>query len=172
MHGDKISLPGKSSYTYNGIITTKAEAADFAVTARDNASVEALTSAKKTIIYLPNGAVSVELRWRYNGIDGDQHVLRLYAAAGIDYYRNVDVITIDQGTQVHTNGATPTGIKFIDVVSGAGETWHSATVDITTTNEIGGYVMNMHRYDRLWIIATTLDVANAGTTLYTDWKLV
>ena len=170
VHGDRISLPGKASYIYNGQITTVAAAGNFDVTHRDNANVEALAAAKKVIIYLPNGLVSLELRFRYNGVDGDQHILEIFAASGVDFYRWLDTLTIDQGTQQHTSGAAGTGIHFIDVVSSAGEQWLTPTTEITTTNEMGGFTMNMHGYDRLWIVASTLDVANAGTTLNIDWK--
>ena len=172
MHGDEISLPGKRKYTYSGTITSAVAAGDYNASARDNASVEALAAAKKTLIYLPNGIVTVQLRWRFNGAADDQHVLRMYAAAGIDWYGLVDVLTIDQGTQEHTTGNAPTGIDFIDVVSASGYKWPTAGTAITTVNEIGGYVLNTHKYDRLWIIATTLDTANSGTTLWTDWKPV
>ena len=40
---------------YDGVITTQCDSADYAVTARDNASVVALAAAKKVIILFPNG---------------------------------------------------------------------------------------------------------------------
>lgn len=173
VHGDSITLPGKDNYTYNGIITTVAEAADFAVTARDNASVEALAAAKKVIIRPPNGTVSIEFRFRFNGTAGDQHVLQCFAGAGVDFYRYFGQLTIDQGTQQHTAGAAGTGILFIDTVLPANEQWHTAQTELSdAANHMGGYTMNMHSYDRIWIVASTLDVANSGTTLYIDWKIL
>lgn len=158
---------------YNGIITTECDAADYAVTARDDASVEALADAKKVIIILPPGIVSAEFRFRFNGIAGDQHILEMFAAAGVDFYNHIVTLTLDQGTQQHTAGAAGTGIWFIDTVAPSNETnrWLTDRTEITdSSNHIGGYTMNMHGYDRLWFVASTLDTANAGTTLYIDWK--
>lgn len=164
---------GAAQATYDGTITTQADAADFAVTARDDASVEALAAAKKVLIKPPNGVVSIELRFRFNGIDGDQHVLQLMSAAGVDFYNLIATLTIDQGTQQHTAGAAGTGIWFIDKIAPSNEKWLTAQTELTDTSDhIGGYTMNMHGYDRLWIVASTLDTANAGTTLYIDWKQV
>jgi len=174
MHGEDLPVTpakGEARATYNGIITTEADAADFAVTARDNTSVEALAAAKKVIIKPPNGVVSIEFRFRWNGIAGDQHILQKFLAAGDDFYDLVDVLTIDQGTQQHTAGAAGTGIWFCDTISSAGEKWHTATTQLSdTSNHIGRDTQNMHGYDSVWFVASTLDTANAGTTLYIDWK--
>lgn len=156
---------------YDGTITTQADAADFATDARDNASVEALTDGKKVLVKPPNGVVSIEFRFRYNGTAGDQHVLQLFAAAGKDYYDLVDSLTIDQGAQEHTSGAAGTGIDFCDTIVSAGEKWLTATTELSDTSDhIGRYTMNCHGYDRFWFVASTLDTANSGTTLYIDWK--
>jgi hypothetical protein len=176
IHGEDLPITpaaGQAQATYNGIITTKADAGDFAVTKRDNASVEALAVAKKVIIKPPNGIVSIEFRFRFNGTVGDQHVLQKFAACGDDFYDLVDVLTIDQGTQQHTSGAAGTGIHFIDTVVSAGEKWLTDTRQLSsTTNNIGRDTQNMHKYDRIWFVASTLDTANSGTTLYIDWKEV
>ena len=174
-HGDKVfGHPENSSgYTYNGTITTQCDAADYAVTARDNTSVEALATAKKVIFYVPQGWVSIEFRFRFNGIAADQHVLQCFASAGQDFYRFFGQLTLDQGTQQHTSGAAGTGIWFIDTVVPATESWHTTVTELTSTsNHIGGYTMNLHGYDRFWFVASTLDTANAGTTLYIDVKQV
>ncbi len=174
VHGEDLKVTpaaGQPKATYNGIITTAADAADFAVTARDNASVEALADAKKVISKPHNGIGSIEFRFRFNGIAGDQHVLQCFAGAGVDFYRYWGQLTIDQGTQQHTAGAAGTGIWFIDIVLPANEEWHTAQTELSdASNHMGGYTMNTHRYDRFWFVASTLDTANAGTTLYIDWK--
>lgn len=174
MHGEDLPVTppaGEAQATYNGTITTQCDSADYAVTARDNASVEDLAAAKKVIIKPPTGVVAVEFRFRFNGIAGDQHVLQKFLAAGDDYYDLVDVLTIDQGTQQHTAGAAGTGIKFCDTISSAGEKWLTVTTQLSsTTNNIGRDTQNMHGYDRIWFVASTLDTENAGTTLYIDWK--
>jgi len=151
--------------TYDGKITAAAAAGDFDVDNRTNALVEALSSTKKVLIKLPNGIVSMELRFRGDGTTGDQHVLPVFAAAGVDHYDLVDTLTIDQGTQIYTSGS----IYFIDTVVSAGEKWDSVASELSsTTNNIGRYVLNTHGYDRFWIVASTLD-ANT-TNLYIDWK--
>ena len=104
---------------YKGTITTQCDAGDYAVGERDNAAVEALADAKKVVIKLPNGIVSIEFRFRFDGSAGDQHVLQMSAAAGVDHYRFVAQLTLDQGTQVHTTDS----IYFIDTVVPANESW-------------------------------------------------
>lgn len=175
MNGDAIpwfrDSEGRLPAIYDGIITTQCDSADYAVTARDDASVEALAAAKKVIIKPPNGVVALELRFRFNGGAADQHVVQLFAAAGVDFYNLVATLTLDQGTQQHTSGAAGTGIWFIDTIVPSNEKWLTAQTELTdTSNHIGGYTMNMHGYDRLWAVASTLDTANSGTTLYVDWK--
>lgn len=175
-HMDGEDLPitpakGETQATYDGTITVAVDAGDYDKDNRTNALVEALVATKKVIIKPPSGIISVALRFRFNGTAGDQHVLQLFAAAGIDHYDLVDSLTIDQGSQIYVAGAAGTGIDFCDTVVSAGEKWASATVELSTTaDNIGRYVMNMHGYDRLWIVASTLDIANSGTTLYIDWK--
>lgn len=171
--GDKVfgHPDNGDGYIYDGTITTVAAGTDYDEDQRGNAAVEALAAAKKSIFYVPQGWVSAEARFRYNGTAGDQHILQVFAAAGIDHYRFIDQLTIDQGAQEHTAGAAGTGIKFIDTVVSAGEQWFTATKELTfTTDHIGGWMLNLHKYDRIWIVASTLDVANSGTTLYIDWK--
>ena len=150
--------------TYNGTITTQCDAADYAADARDNASVEALADGKKVIIKPYNGIVSIEFRFRFDGAEDDQHVLQLFAAAGVDHYRWVDALTIDQGTQDSTSE------HFIDTVVSATEIWHTAATELSKADYMGGYTMNTHGYDRFWFVASTLDTANGGANLYIDWK--
>ena len=173
VNGDQVfGHPDNSNgYTYDGTIITAAAAGNFDKDNRGNTEVEALAVAKKSIFYVPQGWVSAEARFRYNGTAGDQHVLQVFAAAGIDHYRFIDQLTIDQGSQLYTAGAAGTGIDFIDTVVSAGEQWFTATKELSfTTDHIGGWMLNLHKYDRIWIVASTLDVANSGTTLYIDWK--
>ena len=175
-HMDGEDLPvtpaaGEARATYDGVITTECDAGDYDVTHRDNTNVEALAAAKKVIIKPPNGVVAIEFRFRFNGTAGDQHVLQKFLAAGNDYYDLVDVLTIDQGTQQHTAGAAGTGIWFCDTVSSADEKWLTDTRQLSdTSNHIGRDTQNMHGYDRVLWLASTLDTANSGTTLYIDWK--
>ena len=162
-NGDKVfGHPEHSNgYTYNGIITTQADAGDYAVTARSNTSVEALAAAKKIIFYIPQGWVSLEFRYRTDGSEDDDSVVQVFAAAGKDHYRHVDQHTIIQGTQLYS-----TGIYFNDTITSAGETWITATSEPAPTNGIASYIMNCHKYDRLWIVANDLDT----TSIYVDFK--
>jgi len=174
MDGDKVfgHPDNGNGYKYDGTITTAVGATDWDEDQRGNTAVEALAAAKKSIFYIPQGWVSAEVRFRYNGTAADQHVLQVFAAAGKDHYRFIDQLTIDQGAQEYLTGAAGTGIDFIDTVVSAGEQWFTATKEITwpAGDHIGGWMLNLHKYDRIWIVASTLDIANSGTTLYIDWK--
>lgn len=175
MHGENLPVTpadGLVQATYDGVITAQADAANFNVTNRTNALVEALSSTKKVLIKFPNGVVSFELRFRADGTEDDQHVLELFMAAGEDHYNHCVTLTIDQGTQIFTAGS----IYFIDGVAPSNETnrWLTDRTEITDSSDhIGGYTMNRHGYDRLWIVASTLDTAGGSpnlSNLYIDWK--
>jgi hypothetical protein len=162
-----------NGYTYNGKITTAAVAGDWNKDNRGNTEVEALADAKKIIFYVPQGWVALEMRWRFNGTAGDQHVLQCFAAAGKDYYDRFATLTIDTGDMQHTAGAAGTGIVFIDTVVPSVERWLTTQTELTSTaDDIGRYTMNLHGCDRIWAVASTLDTANSGTTLYVDFKQV
>lgn len=155
---------------YAGKITAQADAGDFDVDNRTDALVEALSATKKVLIRPPNGVVAIELRFRADGTAADQHVLEVFAAAGVDHYNLVATLTIDQGTQIYTSGS----IYFCDTIVPSNEKWLTTQTELTdTSNHIGGYTMNMHGYDRLWIVASTLDTAGGSpnlSNLYVDWK--
>lgn len=174
-HGDKVfGHPEYSSgYTYSGTITAQCAAGDYDKDNRGNTEVEALTATKKVIIYVPQGWVSIEYRFRFNGTAGDQHVLQCFASAGKDYYDRFATLTIDTGDMQHTAGAAGTGIIFIDTIVPSNERWLTTVTELTSTaDDIGRYTMNLHGYDRIWFVASTLDTANSGTTLYIDFKQV
>ena len=166
--GDEIPWlqpnPGGGRNVYDGKITTAStEDPDYLEDARDNASVEALAAAKKIIIKLPPGIVSLELRSRSDGSESDDNVLQVFCAAGVDHYMWHDQLTFTQGTQVHTG----TSIYFADTIASSDEFWMTDTRQISPTNDhVARNVMNVHGYDRLWIVASTL----ATTTCYIDWK--
>jgi hypothetical protein len=151
----------ENNEVYGGKITTQADAADFAVTARDDAAVEALADAKKVLIKPPNGIVSLEFRFRSDGSENDQNVVEMFAAAGVDHYRLIDQLTLDQGTQVFSGS-----IFFVDQIAQSGTEWITSPSPVSPANSIGSYVINRHAYDRFWFVASTL----ATTTLYIDWR--
>jgi len=147
---------------YDGKITTQCASGDYDGDNRTDALVEALADAKKVLIKLPSGIVSVELRFRSDGSANDDSIIQLFAAAGVDHYRNICQLTVTQGTQKHSGS-----IYFCDGVTPANEVWHTTVTELSGTgNHMGGYTFNTHGYDRLWIVANDLDT----TTLYVDWK--
>jgi hypothetical protein len=163
---------GRLSAVYDGVITAAAAAGDFDESERDDAAVEALTATKKVVIKFPNGLVAFELRFRADGTANDSHVLELFMAAGVDHYNHCATLTILQGTQEYTASS----IWFIDKVTPSNESnrWLTARTEMTDeSNHIGGYTMNTHGYDRLWIVASTLDTTGGSpnmSNLYVDWK--
>jgi hypothetical protein len=164
--GDNIDwLPMTSEHvfaTYNGKITTQADAGDYNATNRTDALVEALTEAKKVLIKPKNGTVSLELRFRSDGSALDDSIVQLFGAAGVDHYIHMAQLTVTQGTQIDSGS-----IYFCDGITPANEIWITAASELTTTNNyIGRYVFNTHGYDRFWIVANDLDT----TTLYVDWR--
>lgn len=166
--GDQTPWLGENT-TYAGTITAQADAADFNESARDNASVEALSATKKVIIKPPNGTVSMELRFRADGTEDDAHILQLFASAGVDHYRWFDQLSMAQGIQVYTADS----IYFIDAITSGGEQWPSATSEPGQNDYIASYVFNTHGYDRFWIVASTLDTAGGSpnmSNLYVDWR--
>ena len=169
-HKDGSATPWLGDDTiYDGKITIQAAAGDFNVSNRTDALVEALTETKKVLIKLPVGIVAIELRFRAAGSTSDQHVLPVFLAAGVDHYDLVVALTIDQGTQLYVDP-----IYFCDTVVPATEKWLTDQTELSTTaNNIGRYTMNVHGYDRIWIVASTLDKSGGSPNmenLYIDWK--
>ena len=153
--------------TYDGKITIASTTPT--VTERDDATIEAIADAYKVIIRPPSGTVAMEIRFRGNGTTADQHVIDVYAAAGVDHYDLVETLTIDQGTQIDTGI-----IYFFDTIGEAGEKWITATSALSTsTNNIGRWLVNVYGYDRFLFLATTLDLSGGSPNadiLYIDWR--
>lgn len=153
---------------YDGKITSEYEGDNSLplVTARDDATVVALAATKKIIIMPPNGAVSLELRFRSDGSANDENVMQLFAAAGVDHYDLMAQLTVIQGAQPYS--ATD-GIYFCDYITPATEAWITAASEIdqaTPADGIGRYVFNTHGYDRFWLVASDLVTG----TVYVDWR--
>lgn len=164
--GDVIDWPNQGT-TYDGSMTTAVSAGEALVDVdlRADSDVVALAAAKKVIIRPKPGTVSLEFRFRSDGTAaGDQEILELHAAAGLDHYAYVDQLTIDRGTMEYSST-----IFFYDTISAAGELWLTATSEVQdTNNRMGRYILNTHGYDRFCFIMTTKD-ANT-TNLYIDWR--
>lgn len=163
-HKDGDTL--KDGTLYDGKITSE-YAGDNSiptVTERDDATVVALAAAKKIIIKPPNGTVTIALRFRSDGSADDNNVLQLFTEAGVDHYGHLCLLTVQQGTQIYS-----TGIYFCDAVTPANEQWYTAVTELTTTSDhIGGYILNTHGIDSIWIVASDL----VTTSLYVDWRIV
>jgi len=176
MHGDELPWTHDTSpdghETYVGTITTAAAATDFDADTCSYVAADALAAAKKIQFTIPQGWVGIGFRFRFNGITNDQHVLEMFAGFGPNdgHYMHFGTLTIDQGVQEYLTGAAPTGIKFCDVVTPTVENWFTLGYEGAQEGYIGCYAINTHGCDRFWIVASTLDTANAGTTLYVDFK--
>jgi len=153
---DGDSMPWLKSTKYDGKITVQ----QALPSSLDDASVEAIADANKVIIKPKNGVASLEIRFRSDGNENDQNIVALLAAVGVDHYRLIDTLTVDQGAQVFSGS-----IKFGDQIAGAAQ-WITPTSRVTPTDSIGSYVLNTHAYDRFLLVASTL----ATTTLYIDWR--
>lgn len=160
--GDLTDWLGPTT-TYNGSMSVANGA--LAVDGRDDATVEAIVEANKVIIKPKSGVVALELRFRSDGTeDGDQEVVNLYAAAGVDFYTLLDTLTIDRGTMEYSST-----IFFYDKVVSTGEEWLTAASESgDTSDNMGRYVFNTHGYDRFCLVMTTKDVNT--TNLYVDWR--
>lgn len=162
---DIISEPPYNYTAYDGSITTQCDATDYDGTlGMADATVEALADAKKIKITPPPGAPALALRFRTDGSAGDDNIIQLYLAAGIDHYRHLAQLTVVQGTQLYS-----TGIYFNDGITPANEKELSTCTELTgTDNFVGMYVFNLHGNDRLLILANDLDT----TTQYVDWRVI
>lgn len=162
MNGDTHNM--RQDAVYDGKITAQASGANYGVTLRATATMEALGATKIALIKPKSGIAAIELRFRSDGSDGDDSVLQLLASAGVDWYTIVAQLTITQGTQLHS-----TGIYFCDTIVEASGDWITDTAVIQPTtpgNWISRYVLNTHGYDRFLLIASNLDT----TSIYVDWK--
>jgi len=149
----------QTAWSYIGNITS--EQAALAVTARDNASVEALADAKVIKIRPAGNPYAMSLRFRADGNADLDSVLELYAARGEDFYKRIATLTITTGTQ-DTGTST---IHFIDtIVATNEETLLDGEEGICTANEIAEYYIRTFGFDRFALIASDLD----STTIYCD----
>jgi len=160
---DGDTMPWRNNEVYAGSMSVANGA--LAADGSDDATVEAIAAANIVLIKPRNGTVSLEFRFRSDGtVEGDQEVLNLYAAAGVDFYQYADTLTIDRGLCEYSST-----IFFYDKIVSTGEKWPTATNESGDTDEkIGWYVMNTHGYDRFAFVMTTKD-ANT-TNLYIDWR--
>lgn len=153
---NKISLP--SRWINVGSITT--ESSDLAVTGRDYATVEAITTAYIMKFSPPvPGPYAMLMRFRSDGSNNDDSVVQLYGSHGADDYHKLAQLTITQGQQIDSGS-----IYFVDTITPASENalWDGEESNIT--DMIGIYYMRILGIDRFAIICTDLDT----TTVYCD----
>ncbi len=122
-----------------------------------HATVEALASANKVLIEIPQGWIAFEMRFFSSGSENDVDIIQMYAEAGRDHYRHFGQLTLTVGTQEYGSN------KFHDTIVPANEQWLTRNNEISPANDtFGSYVMNTHAHSRVLIIASTLVSATLG----------
>jgi len=132
-----------------------------------HAAVKALAIANKVLIEIPQGWVAAELRFYSDSAADTEDILEIYTAATSDslpdHYRHIAQLTNLVGTQVR-DGSN----KFIDTIVPV-TNWLTKNEAISPANNtFGSYVMNVHGYSHILVIASTLN----STTLSVEIKKV
>ena len=132
------------------------------VNGRDSVSVAALAAANVILYTAPDGAGSIDIRFRANGSENDNIVVNLYAAraSGDRYhYHLVATLTMQQGAQDSTSE------HFIDVITPSVEDPIFEAVEFSCTDGIGHYELQTKGYNKFLFITTT---HITGKLLYID----
>lgn len=143
-----------------GSITT--EQSQLGATAKTDAAVEALATARRAIYELTEGWPNLAFRFRADGNNNDTNVIELYVEAGADHYRHVATLTLLQGEQEHSSG-----IYFCDSIVESVASWptdREITQPQTPNNSISEYWINPLGHTKFLFISSTLN----ATTLYVD----
>lgn len=121
------------------------------VTARDKATVEALSNTAKVVF--PDGTCAAEFRFESNDAENASIVLDLMGKrSGDNYYKRLATITLTVGTQT-----ARTGYTFCDAVVVSNELFNQEIKAITgTTNYFGSLLMNLRGYRDLVFLATSI----------------
>jgi len=132
-----------------------------------HAAVKALESAKKVLIEIPQGWMSMEFRFYSDSAENTSDIIEMYAASTSDskpdHYRHFSQLTGLVGTQEYGSN------KFIDTISPASENWLTRNNEISPANNTyASYVMNTHGYTHILAIASTLN----STTLGMEYRRV
>ena len=132
-----------------------------------HAAVEALASANKVLIEIPQGWIALELRFYSDGSANDEDIIQLYAASTSDsdpdHYRLFAQLTNLVGTQEYGSN------KFIDTITPANENWLTRCNEVSPANNtFGSYVFNTHGHTHILAIASTLN----STTIGVEYKKV
>lgn len=147
--------------------TLETEQALLGASGLDDASVTALTTAKRVIIKIPEGWGSMEIRFYSNAAADIDDVLQLYSQAyaggglkgpgAVDHYRHFAQLTIIVGTQVYGT------YKFHDDITPANEAWITPATEVSPgNNTFGSYAFNLHGSEKIVVIASDLDSTLIG----------
>lgn len=127
------------------------------------ATAHALTSTGICRIEPSDNTVSIQIRFRCNGSDGDSNTLVIYAMAGADSYDPIVTLTTTNGTQ--SDGT----YTFIDTITGTNEKWSDdIRINSNADNAIASIEFNTHGVSNFLVIATTLNSAG----IHVDWRRV
>lgn len=148
------------NWTSAGSLTT---AQAVLTTDKTAATAHALTSTGICRIEPSDNTVSMQIRFRCDGSDGDSNTLVIYSMAGTDSYDPIITLTTTNGTQ--SDGT----YTFIDTITSTNEKWSDdIRVNSNADNAIASIEFNTHGMSDFLVIATTLN----STGIYVDWRRV
>lgn len=158
------SVSVRSPWDNLGNITTAQS--DPAVTARDAATVEALSNI--LTLTVPMGVYGVLLRFRTVGEEDDSNVIQIYATRNSnskDHYMKAAQLTLLQGQQLYS-----TGIYFVDTVTPASEDGLLDGEESNLTNGVGQYYFRRLGNSKFVFLLSTKDAST--TAVYIDFALL
>ena len=158
MRNGEYRVSPQTAWINLGSITTAAS--DHGVTARDYATVEAVTGELTLATKEAGVPYAMLLRFRSDGSENDSNVLQMYAARGKDDYHKIAQLTLAQGQQKDSGS-----IYFADTITPASEDALFDGEESNITNHIAHYYVRTLGFDRFSFIATTL----TSTTVYIDY---
>ncbi len=143
--------------------TITVQQAMLGASALTHAAVEALASANKVLVEIPQGWIAFEMRFFSDGSENDVDIIQMYAEAGRDHYRHFGQLTLTVGTQEYGSN------KFHDTVVASSEQWLTRNNEISPANDtFGSYVINTHAHSRVLLIVSTL----VSTTFGAEFRKV
>ncbi len=165
----KVIWPGVSKveeFAWEDLGDITSSQAALGAGAMDDASVEALTAAKRVIWTPEKRPIALDFRFEMDGSANDTSVIQLYARADrvdssgnvqVDEYTRVATLTLTQGTQEGNTAST----FFADNIAEAAFSWGSASRAIQVSggdNHIARWRINKHGEKKFCFIASTLSV--------------
>ena len=151
------------SYKFAELGSVSTAQAALGVAELSQAAAEALTETGILVVNIEKGTPAIELRFRSAGSDNDADAVLVYGirtgdgktaerAATGDYYRLLASLAT-------TVGAGQAGsLLFVDtIVESAGLGVEAGKANSPTGDEIASYILKLGGYDRLLIVAPTLN---------------